>query len=67
VGHSAREQLNSHYKTPSEKNRIIIEEVSSGERGAVDKFCDILKKNRRTNYVGDKLEKGHLYKIPLDS
>ena len=63
VGQTAREQLNSHYKTPlaSEKNRIIIEEVSSGAPGAVDKFCGILKKNRRANYIGEKLEKGYLF------
>ena len=60
MGHSARERLNSYYKTPSEKNRIIVEQVSSGEPGAVDKFCEILKKNRRTNYISEKLEKGYL-------
>ena len=60
VGNSAREQLNSHYKTSSEKNRIIVEEVSSGEPGAVDEFCEILKKNSRTRYIAEKLEKGKI-------
>jgi len=60
VGQTARERLNSDFKIPSEKNRIIIDEVSTGEPGAVDKFCEILKKNRKTNYIGEKLEKGHL-------
>ena len=57
IGDSARQQL-SLPKTTQEKNRIIVDELSTGEPDTLEKFCTILKKNIRTKHISDKLEKG---------
>ena len=57
IGDSARQEL-SLPKTTQEKNRIIVDELSTGGPDALEKFCAILKKNSRTKHISDQLEKG---------
>jgi len=39
------------------KNRIIFEQLSIAEPGAVEKFCDILKKKKRQMFIAEQLAK----------
>ena len=57
IGDSARQEL-SLPKITKEKNRIIVDELCSGGPDTFEKFCVILKKNRRTKHIADQLEKG---------
>ena len=58
IGQSAKQQLGLHVTTPQEKNRIIVDELSSGRPYAFSIFCEILKKNGRTKHIADHLKKG---------
>ena len=60
IGDSASQQLCLPIKTTKERNRIIVNELSRGGPGAFEKFCAILKKNRRMKHIADHLEKGNL-------
>ena len=57
IGNSAYEKL-CLQKPTSEKNRIIVDELSRGGPGTFEKFCVLLKKNWRTKHVADQLERG---------
>ena len=57
IGESARQELSLPNKTPQEKNRIIVDQLSTGGPDAFEKFCVILKKDR-TKHIADKLEEG---------
>ena len=41
----------------SDKNRIICEQLSTAGPGALEKFCDILKKESRQTFIAEQLEK----------
>ena len=61
IGDSAREQLSLSIKTAKEKNRTIVDELSTGGPGTLEKFCTVLKKSRRTKHIADHVEKGINY------
>lgn len=58
VGQTTREFVYSRFNTNTEKNRNIIEELCQGDEATVKKFFSILRKNKRTEYIAVKLEKG---------
>ena len=58
IGDSARQQLSLPSKTTQEKNRIIVDELSTGGPDTLEKFCTILKKQSRKKHIADRLEKG---------
>ena len=58
IGCSAHEQICLPMKTTREKNRTIVDELSTGGPGTLEKFCAALKKSRRTKHIADHLEKG---------
>jgi len=61
VGQSAREQLKLPVKTNMDKNNIIVDELSRGQPGTLEKFLYILRNTSgSTNFkfIADKLEKG---------
>ena len=58
IGDSACGQLSLPIKTAKQKNRIIVDELSSGGPGTLEKFCTVLKKSRRTKHIADYVEKG---------
>jgi len=41
----------------AEKNRIIIEKLATGGPGTLEKFCEILKRNKRLAFIAEELEK----------
>ena len=40
-----------------EKNRIIIDQLSMSGPGALDKFCEIIRRKKRQIFIAEKLEK----------
>ena len=40
-----------------DKNRIICEQLSTAGPGALEKFCNILKKESRQAFIAEQLEK----------
>ena len=58
IGYSAHEQMSLPNKTAKDKNRIIVDELSTGGPGTLEKFCTVLKKSNRTKHIADHLEKG---------
>ena len=40
-----------------DKNRIICEQLNTAGPGALEKFCDILKKESRQTFIAEQLEK----------
>ena len=39
-----------------EKNRMIVNQLGMSGPGAVEKFCEIIKKKERQKFIADKLE-----------
>ena len=58
IGDSTYQQLRLSNKTKQEKNRIIVDGLSSGGPGTLEKFCVILKENKITKHIADHLKKG---------
>ena len=40
-----------------DKNRIILDQLSIGGPGALERFCNILKKKKRQAFIAEQLEK----------
>jgi len=39
-----------------DKNRIIVDQLSIAGPGALEKFCQVLRKKERQTYIAEKLE-----------
>ena len=39
-----------------EKNRIIVDQLSISGLGAIEKFCEILRRKKRQLFIAEKLE-----------
>ena len=57
VGKNAAQRLGLMTITGVDKNRIIYEQVSTAGPGALERFCDIIKKESRQTFIADLLEK----------
>ena len=57
VGKNAAQRLGLMTITRVDKNRIIYEQVSTAGPGALERFCDIIKKESRQTFIADQLEK----------
>ena len=57
VGKNAAQRLGLMTITGVDKNRIIYEQVSTAGPGALERFCDIIKKESRQTFIADQLEK----------
>ena len=40
-----------------EKNRIIVDQLSMSGPGAVEKFCEIIRRKKRQIFIAEELEK----------
>ena len=58
IGQNALEQLKQPTMAAKERNRIIVDELYNGGADTLERFCEILKENRGTKFMADKLEKG---------
>ena len=52
-------------KSKVDKNRIVFEQLSNGGAGTLEKFCEILKNQRRKTDKSKQLEKRKLIRIVL--
>ena len=59
IGDHAAQRIGLVTMTMKDKNRIIIEQLSTAGPGALKKFCDILKKKKRQAYIANILEKSN--------
>ena len=57
VGKNAAQRLGLATMTRVDKNRIICEQVSTAGPGALERFCDIIKKESRQTLIADQMEK----------
>ena len=60
IGDNAAQQINLTTMTRLDKNRIIFDQLSTARPGALEEFCDILKKKQRQKFIADTLEKCNL-------
>ena len=58
ISQDACRQMKTSVKSVKEKNKVIVDELSNGGPNTVEKFCEILKENRGTKFMADKLERG---------
>lgn len=61
IGQYAMQQFQLMDKTKADKNKIIVDQLNTAGPGSLEKFCKILRKNRRQKFIADQLEKGKLY------
>ena len=57
IGQYAAQQVELRTTSRVEKNRIIFDQLITCGPGALEKFCDILKRGKRQLFIAEKLEK----------
>ena len=57
IGENAAQRIELVTMSRVDKNRIIFEQLTIAGPGAVEKFCDILKKKKRQTFIAEQLEK----------
>ena len=57
MGKNSAQKVELVMMSKTEKNRIICEQLSTAGPGALEKFCDILKKESRQTFIAEQLEK----------
>ena len=57
IGENAAQRIGLVTTTRVDKNRIIVDQLSIAGPGALERFCDILKKKMRQTFIAEKLER----------
>ena len=57
VGKNAAQQVQLPTTSRVEKNRIILDQLITSGPGALEKFCEILKRMVRQSFIAEELEK----------
>ena len=57
IGKNAAQQVELVMMSRVDKNRIICEQLSIAGPGALERFCDIIKKESRQAFITEQLEK----------
>ena len=57
IGQNAAQRVQIIVTSTVEKNRIIVNQLSTCGPGALVKFCEILKRKRRQSFIAEQLEK----------
>ena len=57
MGKNAAQRVGLVTMSRVDKNRIICEQLSTAGPGALERFCDIIKKESRQMFIADQLEK----------
>ena len=55
IGENAAQRVGLVTMTRVEKNRIIFEQLNISGPGALERFCDILKKKGRQTFIAEQL------------
>ena len=57
IGENAAQRIGLVTTSRVDKNRIILDQLSIAGPGALETFCDILKKKKRQTFIAEKLER----------
>ena len=57
IGENASQRIGLVTTSRVDKNRIILDQLSIGGPGALERFCNILKKKTRQVFIAEQLEK----------
>ena len=57
MGKNAAQRVGLVTMSRVDKNRIICEQLSTAGPGALERFCDIIKKESRQMFIAEQLEK----------
>jgi len=57
IGENAAQRMGLVTMSRVDKNRIIFEQLTIAGPGAVEKFCDIVKKKKIQTFIAEQLEK----------
>ena len=57
MGRNAAQRVQLVGMTRVDKNRIIVDQLSIAGPGALEKFCEILRRNKRQVFIAEELEK----------
>ena len=57
IGKNAAQRVQLVTMSRGDKNRIIFEQLSIAGPGALEKFCSIVKKEKRQTFIAEQLEK----------
>jgi len=57
MGRNAAQRVQLVGMSRVDKNRIIVEQLSIAGPGALKKFCEILRRNKRQMFIAKELEK----------
>ena len=57
MGKNAAQRVGLVTMSRVDKNRIICEQLNTAGPGALERFCDIIKKESRQTFIADQLEK----------
>ena len=57
IGENAAQRVQLMTMSRGDKNKIIFEQLSIAGPGALEKFCDILRKQKRQMFIAEQLEK----------
>ena len=66
IGENAAQRLQLRGISEAARNRVIIHQIATSGPGALQKFCDILKKKKRQTFIAEQLEKCKCYTIYID-
>ena len=56
IGNNAAQRIGLRTLSRRDKNTIIFEQLNTAGPGAVEKFCEILKRKGRQSFIARKLE-----------
>ena len=68
IGRNAAQRVQLVGMSRVDKNRIIVDQLSIAGPGALKKFCEILRRNKRQVFIAEELDKlCHLYSTGVHS
>ena len=57
IGQNARQRVELMGTSRLEKNRIVFDQLITCGPGALEKFCEILRRKKRQSFIAEQLEK----------
>ena len=57
IGRNAAQRIQLVDTSRVDRNRIIVDQLCIAGPGALDKFCDVLRRNKRQVFIAEELEK----------
>ena len=58
MGRNAAQRIQLVGVSRVDKNKIIVDQLSIAGPGALEMFCEILRRNKRQAFIAEELEKG---------